>query len=217
MDAWKIWCQTTEELDKVLAKMESEGIKWRSGQKPTELTHGSELSDVAYCAPIGLTVHKSNELHFSTETNVTDFMNAPYLQQYKTRTVSDYMAMPKPFTMKDLKPGHIVTTRSGEKMLYLKIVTQTNPEGIETFVSYNNDGYYGPISECYRDDLTHYYAKENSARIEHDIVKVGMMYDPAYLFDGAIADTIWTRSAKKMTKKEIEVVLGYEIEIVGEE
>jgi hypothetical protein len=213
MEAWKIWCQTEDELDKVLAKMESEGIKWRSGQKPTELVHGSELSDVAYCAPIGLTVHKSNELHFSTETNVTDFMNAPYLQQYKTRTVSDYMAMSKPFTKADLQTGHVVTLRDGTEATVIKGVASVYSQkrfrnGVaileEDILLNGNKSYWEPLF-YYTDELT---MPDASSR---DIVKVELIYHPYSLqnFDYSKEERklVWERKEKMLTMDEVMDIL----------
>lgn len=41
---FKIWCETKEEKQAVLEKLEKEGYVWKSGEKPTELTYSDFLS-----------------------------------------------------------------------------------------------------------------------------------------------------------------------------
>lgn len=46
---FKIWCETNEQRDAVLKKLEKQGVTWASGDKPTEW-HGVS------CAPMGIEV-----------------------------------------------------------------------------------------------------------------------------------------------------------------
>lgn len=75
MKDFKIWCKTDEERDKVLAKMENEGILWLSGDKPTEMK---------YNTPLYLMVH---------ENIIGEFVSVDTFKQkeLKELTVEEYL------------------------------------------------------------------------------------------------------------------------------
>lgn len=88
----------------------------------------------------------------------------------------------------------VVELRNGERYLI-----------VGDFFMGENDYF---IKGDFTDDLTnHGLRKFDIVRIYEEIPKIGALYYKEL-------DIIWERKPKKMTKKEIEEALGYEIEIV---
>lgn len=111
-------------------------------------------------------------------------------------------------TKSELKTGHIVTYRNGEKRTVFKD-TNRNPADFIT------DGHTHVNLNAYNEDLTCVFDSNR------DIVKVENAHSPITIgFNpGAFAQlkTIWKRPIpKKMTVSEIEAILGYKIEIIAE-
>ena len=91
----------------------------------------------------------------------------------------------------------VVELRNGERYLI-----------VGDFFMGENDYF---IKGDFTDDLTnHGLRKFDIVRIYEEIPKIGALYYKDL-------DIIWERKPKKMTKKEIEEALGYEIEIVEKE
>lgn len=132
---------------------------------------------------------------------------------------SDEMFEPV-FTKADLKTGHVVTVRSGEKLVLIKNmdfsfddinVPDTNGS---YFISITGYGYN--LLDEYDDDL----CVKDSNVDSFDIMKVEEATTP-YALGKTMSNrkdwykTIWERPVpKKMTKAEIEEALGYKIELV---
>ena len=74
MKNFKIWCETEEEKQKVLLKMEKEGIKWLSGHLPTQYKPCD--------APIGFIVINNKLLGMSTYRTKDKF------ESYNKREIS---------------------------------------------------------------------------------------------------------------------------------
>lgn len=114
-------------------------------------------------------------------------------------------------TKSELKTGMLVVLRNGVKMTVYRHCETTAPIKEGVFVNkYANSWNY--MAE-YSEDLIH------EARSDLDIMKVEKVIHP-YCFQrnpDEIFDiqTCWVREeARKMTKEEIEEILGYKIEIV---
>ena len=91
----------------------------------------------------------------------------------------------------------VVELRNGERYLI-----------VGDFFMGENDYF---IKGDFTDDLANCgLHKFDIVRIYEDIFKIGALYNKSL-------DIIWERRPKKMTKKEIEEALGYEIEIVESE
>lgn len=109
-------------------------------------------------------------------------------------------------TKSELKTGHVVTYRNGEK----RAVYKDTCYGAD----YLTDGHTYRNLYNYKEDLT------CSTDPMCDIVKVestGRFVDIARDPNGFSGIVIWERpTPKKMTVSEIESILGYKIEIIAE-
>lgn len=90
MEAFKIWCETNEIRDKVLEKMEKEGIRWisftgRNVMLPTQ------FNDV-YDSPMGLFVEEWDELELTQSVQKDIFDRA----NIKEISPSDYLKESEP-------------------------------------------------------------------------------------------------------------------------
>ena len=105
----------------------------------------------------------------------------------------------------ELRTGMIVTLRDNSRMT---VFLGTD----RLAINYITDGSQWINLDCYQGDLTH------AKRSEFDIVAVASTQSPTDIFGRRTSTKIiWERPAKKMTVSEIEAILGYKIEIVGEE
>ena len=201
MKAFKIWCEINEIRDKVLAKMESEGILWNSSSKPTEYTYVNN-------APTGFYVTIDKRLSQSDSIGYFERRN-----MYTEITPEEYLGGKKQMKKSDLKTGYIVTTREGEEyMVYLNV---------DTLFTQNDDIIVKSTGRCwnklqfYKEDLTYY----DSESERYDIVKVEKANHPYCLqdmnYDRSFRETLWEREEpKEMTVAEIEKLLGYPVKIV---
>jgi hypothetical protein len=111
-------------------------------------------------------------------------------------------------TKKDLRTGHIVTLRNGNKykvFLNASIVFGTGDAIVR-------DIGFMPLNNF---DIN----LEHKADMNMDIVKVECV-DAYHLLDKPIGsveyETVWERT-KKMTVAEIEAILGYKVEIISDQ
>lgn len=192
MEDFKIWIDTEEEKQKVLQKMERDGIKASYGHLPTDLK-----GKILPC-PIGLHI-KSNVLYILT--CYKDFFTEHYTY-LKTITPEEYLKEEtemKDFTLADLKEKMIIETRDGDRYMYLNNIGV----GKDTYLSFVYT----------RLDLTSTISKD------FDIVKVyncGTLGSFTWLLQNP-GKLIWEREeAKEMTVAEIEKALGYPVKIVKE-
>lgn len=111
-------------------------------------------------------------------------------------------------TKSELKTGHIVTTRCGNRYV---VFIDTGVWGHKDNSFLVRKDYFCTLS-CFTETL------EYLANSDYDIVKVEAPLFPADLceiFQCKDKTTIWERS-KKMTVSEIEKILGYNVEIVSD-
>lgn len=132
---------------------------------------------------------------------------------------TDEMFEPIKFTKADLKTGHIVTVRCGQKFVVFKNL-EGNLDGLNIkdseksyFVNIGSMGYN--LFDEYDDNL----CVRTVTGFDYDIMKVEEVDTVVALtnargYNLAEKKTIWERPVpKKMTKAEIEKELGYEIEL----
>lgn len=79
MQPFKIWCETEKEKKAVLRKMEQQGIRWLSGQKPTATN---------YDAPIGLFVSKDKTLQRSFLQSKAEYNSC---KSYQPKSVREFL------------------------------------------------------------------------------------------------------------------------------
>ena len=105
----------------------------------------------------------------------------------------------------DLQTGHIVTFRNGKRMnVYRNAVTSIGKnENIFT------DGNTWCGFDVIHDDLSGYIR-------DYDIVKVECAANIIELYNHNDAREIWKETKRKMTIAEIEMKLGYGVEIISE-
>ena len=108
-------------------------------------------------------------------------------------------------TKSDLQTGHIVTFRNGKRMnVYRNAVTSIN-ENQNIFT--NGDTWCGFCT--INDDLSGYIR-------DYDVVKVECVNCITDLHSNKCTTEIWRETKRKMTVSEIEMKLGYGIEIISE-
>lgn len=108
-------------------------------------------------------------------------------------------------TKSDLRTGHIVTFRNGKRMhVYRNAITSIGEnENIFT----DGDTWCGFCT--IHEDLSGYIR-------EYDIVKVECATNIMELHSHEHAKQIWRETKRKMTVAEVEMALGYGIEIISE-
>ena len=108
-------------------------------------------------------------------------------------------------TKSELKTGHIVTFRNGKRMhVYCNATTST---GFNKNVF--TDGHTWCGFDIIHDDLSGYIRY-------YDIVKVECAASVIDLCSHTYAEEVWCETKRKMTVAEVEIALGYGIEIVNE-
>ncbi len=188
---FKIWIEDGATLNKVLAKMEKEGITWVTGAKP--------LDNDIYPIPIGLFVPTTNSL---TYTSDAEYYSDKKL--YSEITPEKYLKENKTMTKADLKDWMIVTDNEGKKY----IVDRVHEVLLE----------YGAVDKVNRvlvlDNIT-----DDLHSIDDDFY-ITRVFEPSemqlsHIFDGdaclSSMDLIWIRPtppAVEMTVAEIEEKLG---------
>lgn len=121
--------------------------------------------------------------------------------------------------LKDLRSGYVVQLRNGTKWLVARAGNDF------TRILVDNKGSWGYLDRCYNEDLTMKDSVEGVIGGAHteDIVKVwGLITTPReWNFAAGIATdyrpVLWKRKeVKKLTVDQISELLGYQVEIVGE-
>ena len=105
----------------------------------------------------------------------------------------------------DLQTGHIVTFRNGNRMHVYRNATTSIDKNKNIFTDGNTWCGFDTINE----DLSGYIR-------DYDIVKVECATDVMELYNHERAKEIWKETKRKMTVAEIEMKLGYGIEIISE-
>lgn len=108
---FKIWCETNDIRDKVLQRMEEEGIVWcHGGERPTEWTKGLNNAPMAlYVADNILSQGKAKE--YFNRHKYPEVHAADYIKKQEEE---------KMFTKKDLKVGQLVDCKNGNRYLVLQ-------------------------------------------------------------------------------------------------
>lgn len=121
--------------------------------------------------------------------------------------------------LKDLRSGYVVELRNGTKWLVARAGNDF------TRILVDNRGSWGYLDRCYNEDLTMKDSVEGVFGGVHtkDIVKVwGLVTTPReWKYAAGIATdyrpVLWKRKeVKKLTVDQISELLGYQVEIVGE-
>lgn len=210
MKDFLIWCETEEEKNKVLQKMEDEDIIWHSGHLPTKWCY--------YHAPLALSVRagRLGLFPFSKE----EIELGKYGQDFVKVTPEEYLSGGKKEMKKsDLKTGYLAVTRDGrEYVVYLNVLTgyQHDKKPKDIMVCNQGDNVRWEGLDVYNEDLT-YKGKEN----RNDIMEVYLLYRPYALQDMSdrkqMRQLLWKREEpKELTIKQIEEILGYSIKIIKE-
>ena len=108
-------------------------------------------------------------------------------------------------TKYDLQTGHIVTFRSGKKMHVYRNATTSIGFGQNVFTDGNTWCGFDTIHE----DLSGYIK-------DYDIVKVECASRITDLCSNEYVKEVWRETKRKMTIAEVEMSLGYGIEIINE-
>ena len=119
-------------------------------------------------------------------------------------------------TKSELKTGMIVTQRCGKKLTVYRDCACSFEHSIHknVFVDASAETWH-PL-DYYTEDLIN-----NKGYHEYDIVKVELAHHPydfnKYPFDAKVDKVLWERdNTRKMTVAEIEMILGYGVEIISE-
>lgn len=123
--------------------------------------------------------------------------------------------------LKDLRSGYVVELRNGTKWLVARAGNDF------TRILVDNNGSWGYLDHCYNEDLTMKDSVEGvcGGVQTQDIMKVyGLVSNPRHWQNAACTTLglsyrplLWRRiEAKKLTVDQISELLGYPVEIVGE-
>lgn len=197
MKSFKIWCETNEIRDKVLAKMESEDIIWHSGQKPTEIKYNAPIKLIVRDKKLTYAYKKYSDFVDHEEIIAEEYLNGGKKEMKKS----------------DLRTGHIVTTRNGsEYVVYQGVEIRGTIEG-KVLVGKKENKSWEPLDN-YKEDLTHCFISDFDIVKVEEAYSVFVLQDIDYMRDNR--KTIWKREKepKEMTVAEIENLLGYPVKIV---
>lgn len=107
-------------------------------------------------------------------------------------------------TKSDLKTGHLVTFRSGKKMYVYRNASTSIDFNKDVFT----DGYTWCGFDTIHDDLSGYIR-------DYDIVKVECVNNVTDLCSHEYTVETWSETKRKMTVAEVEMALGYGVEIIS--
>lgn len=208
MKDFLIWCETEEEKNKVLQKMEDEDIIWHSGHLPTKWCH--------YHAPLALSVRagRLGLFPFSKE----EIELGKYGQDFVKVTPEEYLSGGKKEMKKsDLTTGYVVMLRNGtEFSVALNTNFISNPNDNFRDILFNGERKEWYSLNGYTEDLLH-----KDGVHSYDIVKVYKTLCPQTLsainYEKSNRKLLWQREEpKELTIKQIEEILGYSIKIIKE-